>query len=215
VVAERRLVVFEDYACPFCYLAEAALSRLRREHAVTVESAAFELRPPGTPLPSMDEPWLREQWERLVAPAAASLGLEPRFPPLPVRTRKAHEAAAYARSEGAFAPLHEAVYRAYWEEGRDIGRIDVLVGIGESVGLEPWALKVALDIDQWTEQVSRDRALSAQLGVTGVPAYVLYAADAACAADAVPAASLPVAGELRMGMQLYDELRAWVVPDDV
>lgn len=202
---QRRLVVFADYVCPFCYLAESALARLRRSYGGDVEAAAYELRPPGSPLPAGDVAWPREDWQAVVQPLAAELDVPITYPSLSTRTRKAHEAVAYARSVGLFEPLHQAVYRAYWEDSRDIGRIDVLMEIGAAVGLDRTALKVALDIDQWTDRVMQDRTSATQLGLTAVPAYVLHER----------VGDGPVTGELRVGMQRYDELRAWVVRDDI
>jgi predicted DsbA family dithiol-disulfide isomerase len=206
-VRERRLAVFGDYACPFCYLAETEVARLRAERVIKVEAAAVELRPAGTGLPSPEVAWMREAWQQEVEPLAAQLGVEMRYPARVPRTRKAHEAAAFARERGSFQAMHEAVYRAYWQDGRDIGRIDVLIEIGAEVGLDPMELRVELDIDKWAERVDTDAAWAALVGVTGVPAYLLYMPGAA---------SQPAqAGELHTGMQRYDELRAWVVRHDV
>jgi predicted DsbA family dithiol-disulfide isomerase len=202
---EQGLTVFADYACPYCYLAEAGLARLRAG-GTSVAVAAYELRPPGTPLPPSAEAWLREDWERVVQPLASQHGMALRYPRHATRTRKAHEAVAYARSAGVVDVMHGAVYRAYWEEGRDIGRIDVLVDVGVEVGLDRGALRVALDIDQWADRVARDEAWAGQLGVHVVPAYLLRPGHAA---------GLPVLGELRTGLQSYDELGAWVRTDDV
>jgi predicted DsbA family dithiol-disulfide isomerase len=206
-VRNRKLVVFADYACPFCYLAESEVARLRAERAVEIEGAALELRPAGTGLPSPQVGWMREAWQESVEPLAAELGVEMRYPSLTTRTRKAHEAAAFARERGSFDVMNEAIYRAYWRDGRDIGRIDVLVDIGAEAGLDPMDLRVELDIDKWAERVDRDAVWAALLGVTGVPAYLLYVPGA----EGQPAES----GQLRAGMQRYDELKAWVVRDDV
>ncbi|HSJ07546.1 MAG TPA: DsbA family protein [Longimicrobiales bacterium] len=197
----QRLVVFADYACPYCYLADTSLARLRRERGMAVDAAAFELRPSGTPLPAPDEPWLLEEWQRVVQPLADRLGVPMRLPSFSTRTRKAHEAVAYAREHGAFPAMHEAIFRAWWRHGRDIGRIDVLMEIGSSVGLDPMALRVALDIDQWAGRVEQDAATARRLGLTGVPAYLRYVeADDGAAADV----------ELRVGLQEHDELTTWV-----
>jgi predicted DsbA family dithiol-disulfide isomerase len=169
-----------------------------------VERGAFELRPTGTPLPDPDDARLREGWERVIEPLGRELGVTIRYPELAARTRKAHEAAVYARSEGALEAMHEAIYRAYWEDGRDIGRIDVLVEIGATVGLDRGGLRVALDIDQWTARVLEDQARAAQLGIHGVPAYVLQRSAGVDAAGA---------DEVRLGLQQYDELKAWVMTE--
>jgi predicted DsbA family dithiol-disulfide isomerase len=197
-----KLMVWADYVCPFCWLAETDLSRRGGLAAQQVERGAFELRPAGTPLPDADDAGLRDVWERVVEPLAREMDVTLRCPTLLTRTRKAHEAAAYARSEGALEGMHEAIYRAYWEDGRDIGRIDVLVEIGATVGLDRGGLRVALDIDQWTARVLEDQARAGQLGIHGVPAYSLQ--------RSADAAAVVVPGEVRLGLQRYDELKAWV-----
>jgi predicted DsbA family dithiol-disulfide isomerase len=198
-VARPVLTVYADYTCPYCYLAEHAAAPLRRE-GVVVGSAAFELRPPGTRLPSAREPWLLSSWERYVVPLAAEQGVVMRLPPLVARTRKAHEAVAYARAEGAHEALHDAIYRAWWEDGLDIGRIDVLVEIGTGVGLGAGPLRVALDIDQWTEAVELEQEGARRLGIDAVPAYLLQREGGNAVADAV-----------RIGLQSYEQLREWVL----
>jgi len=202
-VQGQRLIVIADYACPFCCLAEHGVARLRSEGRV-VEGAAFELRPAGTRLADPNAAWLIEAWRSQVEPLAAAAGIVLRRPTFMTRTRKAHEAAAYARSEGVYEAMHGAIYRAYWQEARDIGRIDVLVDIGREAGLDAGGLRVALDIDQWTARVEQDEAWAMQLRVSGVPAYVKVGAGNG---------DMPVAADLRVGLQRYEELRAWVERD--
>ena len=184
-----KLVVYSDYVCPFCYLAWPAVRSLLEE-GHDVELRAFELRPPPVPLPrALDEP-KRQAWERIIAPRAAALGLPLREPRVFPRTRKAHEAAHHARRLGLGAAMHEALFAAYFGEGRDIGRIDVLVAIGESLGIEASSLKVELDIDQYTAAVlSEERAAAAQ-GVRAVPAYVVEGDEARVHAGLLDAAAL-------------------------
>ena len=202
-----RLIVFADYACPYCYLAETQVAQLRASGVVETERAAYELRPAGTPLLDPDEPWLLEGWRRSVAPIAESLGVSMQRPTLMTRTRKAHEAVAFARSRAKDVALHEAIYRAYWQEGRDIGRIDVLSELGAEVGLDPVELRIALDVDQWTERVEEDQALARQLGLSGVPAYLLLIERTGDGPQ--------VAADLRVGLQRHDELTGWVRGHDV
>lgn len=66
-----------------------------------------------------------------------------------------------------------AIYTAYWSEGRDIGRIDVLLELAEGVGLDPIELKIALDIDLGRESVLADLALASRLRITSVPTVYL------------------------------------------
>lgn len=202
---EKRLILFADYACPYSFLAEVGASRLREEGSVRVDGAAFELRPAGTPLPAAEAEWPEEQWSRTIAPLADSVGVVLKRPTLAVRTRKAHEAASYARDEGAYAAMHAALYAAYWRDGRDIGRIDVLTEIGREVGLDASGLRVALDIDQQTARVEQDEAWAVRLGLDAVPAWVMLNDGAA---------GTGVAAGVMVGLQRYEELKAWVERDN-
>lgn len=190
------LVVYADYVCPFCYLAHVGVERLRADGAIEIENMPFELYPVGTSLPSPDAVWMRNGWTRQVEPLAAELSVDMRYPTLVPRTRKAHEATAFARSEGRGAEMHDAIYRAYWRDGRDIGRIDVLAGIGAGIGLDAVSVRIALDVDQWTEQVERQEQGAAAMQLSAVPAYALMDSGR------TPA--------MWVGLMRYDELRAWV-----
>ena len=191
----RSVQLFSDFACPFCYLAEADSVRLAAAgHAV--EYRSYELRPQPVPLEAPgDDAAKRYGWERMIEPMAAEAGLSMRFPAFGVRTRKAHEAARYARSHGMERAMRDALFAAYFTDGRDIGRIDVLVSIGEALGLDRTDLKVNLDIDQYTDEVVADEAFARRAGLEGVPAYVI--GEGASRKQAV-------------GLQPYDQLLKWV-----
>lgn len=195
----RQVLLFADYACPFCRIAESVAERLRQD-GISVTGAAFELRPAGVPLPAVDAVWPPEEWERTIEPLMQETGVVLRRPQRLTRTRKAHEAAAHARGEGLYIEMHRALYAAWWDEGRDIGRIDVLTEIGREVGLDAAGLRVALDIDQCTARVEQDTARAAQLGIGGVPAFVIEGMTGAAA-------------DMRVGLHRYEELRAWVEHD--
>jgi predicted DsbA family dithiol-disulfide isomerase len=207
-VAEQALIVFSDYVCPYCRLAEAALKRLR-EDGVAVEPAAFELWPQPQPLPSPDEAWMRRSWQQSVEPLMREMDVRMSYPGHVPRTRKAHEAVAFARSRGAGPALHEAMFDAYWRDSRDIGRIDVLVDIGGEAGLDRGELRVALDIDQYADRVAQDLAYAAAAGLRGVPAY-FRVQDVQDGLRGIRSAQ-----DVRVGLLRHDELRAWMTDNDV
>lgn len=165
------VTLFADFVCPFCYVTEAALHHLRDRHNLNLRPKAFELVPwadSRSPGPSPEEDELRE-----ARPFAAELGIELRLPPPRPNTTKAHEAAVFAGRRGAAEALRLAIYRAYWSDGRDIGRIDVLLELAEEVGLDPTELKIALDIDLGREVVLEDLALAKRLRIDSVPTLFL------------------------------------------
>ena len=87
-------------------------------------------------------------------------------------TTKAHEAAKLAREEGVQERMRDAIYHAFHHGKVDIGRIDKLQRIGVEVGLDPFDLKVALDIDRYRDEVQRERELARSLGIRRGP--VIY-----------------------------------------
>jgi predicted DsbA family dithiol-disulfide isomerase len=94
------------------------------------------------------------------------------------RSRKALEAAAFADSHGRFNAMHEALFRAFFEQGRDIGDLDTLCEIGREAGLDAQALRQALGDGRHTAEVEGDERLALQLGVSGVPVMFLRLANA-------------------------------------
>lgn len=169
VMSGPALVVFLDYVDPFSYLLEPALRRLEDEDGVEVRRQPFELHAPVGRLPDPNAPERIRQWRDEVEPLARELGTVIRRPRLIPWTRKAHELARFAASRGRFREVHEALFRAHFVEGRDIGRIDVLVTIGAAAGLPLTDTKVTLDVDACADHVAAAREEAARLGVHRVP----------------------------------------------
>jgi predicted DsbA family dithiol-disulfide isomerase len=170
-----RVFVWSDYVCPFCYLELPELDRLNDAYGgrVTVDWRAFELRPEPAPTLDPDGEYLHRVWGQSVYPMADQRGMVLRLPPVQPRSRKAHEAAAFARAQGRFDPMHRALFQAFFEEGFDIGRDDVLIDLARSVGLDGDALAEALRDGRHTAQVLADQEVARRMGLGGVPATIL------------------------------------------
>jgi predicted DsbA family dithiol-disulfide isomerase len=88
-------------------------------------------------------------------------------------SRLAQELAKWAESEGKGEPFHEAVFRAYFVDGKNIGRVDELVALAKSVGLPGKKARSALELRTLKEAVDSDWERSHTLGITGVPTFVV------------------------------------------
>jgi predicted DsbA family dithiol-disulfide isomerase len=154
----------------YCYLEEPVVDRLQHAYGSRIDLAwkAFELRPEPVPLPRADDADRRRRWAASVLPMAAERGLIMQQPPIIPRTRLAFQAVELARDRGRFDAMHRAVFEAFFRDGRDIGRIDVLAGIAASVDLPPDVLTSALETGVHLDRVMAGR-LARDLGVTGVP----------------------------------------------
>ncbi len=87
-------------------------------------------------------------------------------------SRLAQELGKWADTQPGGEAIHDALYRAYFVESRNIGDADVLVEIATSVGLPAEAAREVLETRSFKDAVDSDWAKSQQHGVTGVPTFV-------------------------------------------
>jgi predicted DsbA family dithiol-disulfide isomerase len=174
-----RINVWSDYVCPFCYLEEPVLDRIRAEYGPTVDLQwrAYELRP--APVPTLDPAgeYLRTVWNQSVYPMARQRGMMLRLPPLQPRSRRALELAEFARAKGRFDEIHRGLFKAFFEEGQDIHNLETLVAIGAAGGLDGEMARAALEQGLYRERVIQDEREAADLGITAVPAVMIGRAD--------------------------------------
>ncbi len=103
---------------------------------------------------------------------ARQSGIDMKRPALIPNTRKAHEATEYARDGGLLWEFHRAVFKAYWEDERNIGDVDVLAEVAASCGLDGEGLREALADGRYTERIQEQIEWGRAVGVTGVPTTV-------------------------------------------
>ncbi len=139
---------------------------------VEVVWRAFELRP--EPVPSLDPEgeYLQRAWRDSVYPMSERLGVKMKLPPLQPRSRRAHEAAQWARTVGRFDQYNAAIFRAFFERGEDIHDVEVLVKLAQELKLDGGLLRAALEGHEYENSVLEDEREAEMLGVSGVPAFV-------------------------------------------
>ncbi len=108
-----------------------------------------------------------------MAQLAAEAGLTMRRPPFRTNSRRALEAAEFVRERGKFDEYHLALFKAYFEDNLNIGQISVLRDIVSRIGLDPDELEEALQTGIYAERVQADIDESRELGITGVPAFII------------------------------------------
>jgi predicted DsbA family dithiol-disulfide isomerase len=88
-------------------------------------------------------------------------------------SRLAQELGKWADTRPGFETIHDAIYRAYFAQSRNIGDLGVLVDIAQSVGLSPAAARDVLEERRFKDAVDSDWAKSRREGVTGVPTFAM------------------------------------------
>ena len=198
-----RITVFSDYVCPFCYLEEPDLARVKEEYGdrVEVDWRAYELRPDPIPTLDPDGEYLHRVWNASVYPMAEALGMKLRLPPVQPRSRKALEAAEFAREKGLYDEMHNALFRAFFEDGRDIGDVEVIIDVAAPVGLDLDELRAALAEGRYTEKVLADEELSRKLGVSSVPTMLVTPAGAELSEAEVITGAQPYGGRIEAAVE--------------
>lgn len=83
------------------------------------------------------------------------------------------ELAEFARDRGAFGPVHDALFAAYFEEGRDIGDVDVLCDIATAHGLDAAEFKVELMVGRYAALIDETTAIARKKGVQSTPTIII------------------------------------------
>jgi predicted DsbA family dithiol-disulfide isomerase len=104
---------------------------------------------------------------------AGELGLPFGERKMTYNSRLAQELAKWAESQGKGDEFHDAVFRAYFVDGKNIASADVLAGLAHSLGLSEKAAREVLQTRAFREAVDADWALAGSMGISAVPTFVL------------------------------------------
>ncbi|VVD31977.1 DsbA family oxidoreductase [Paraburkholderia dioscoreae] len=176
-----------DFICPWCWIGQrnlaAALAETGMNATVSIRYVPFELNP-AMPAEGMDRRAYRSRkfgsWARSqimdAQVTAAGLAADAHFHYDKVlrtpNTRLAHRLMQFAQQRNdpsATAALYQAIYAAYFSEGRDIGSLDTLVAIAAEHAFDADAVRASLQGSAGNEAIDAARARADSLGVQAVP----------------------------------------------
>lgn len=187
-----KIVVWSDYACPYCYIGEArlkkAIKELNLEQEVDIELKAFELNPDAAEHSTettlerfalkyrLSREQAAAQIEKISAQGRAE-GIDFRYmTTLNTNTFKAHRLTKYARERGGY-PLADRVaellFDAYFTKNLELANPETLLGVAEAAGIERSEVEALLASDKFASEVRRDEQEAALSGVRGVPYFVI------------------------------------------
>jgi predicted DsbA family dithiol-disulfide isomerase len=173
--------------CPWCYIGkrkfEAGVAEFGGD--VTMEYHSFEPAPDtpvdydGSPADYLSErkgipmAQVGQMLERVTS-IAASVGLDFHYEDVhQTNTIKAHELIHYAKAKDRQLDMKERLLRAYFVEGRHVGRIDDLADLAADIGLDRDDVIRSLSAREYLTDVKADVALARQYGIQGVPFFVI------------------------------------------
>ena len=180
--------VISDVICPWCYIGkrrlEGAIAAVEGQHEVQVHWHPFQLNP-TMPKEGISRKEYRTRkfgsWERSleldakVIAAGESEGSHFAFDKTErtPNTVDAHRLIWLADQHGCQNAVVEALFRAYFNEGRDIGNHQTLIDVVSEAGLGRQVAESMLGSDEGMDVMSNARELSQRHLVTGVPFFII------------------------------------------
>lgn len=184
-----KIEIWSDIVCPWCYIGkrrfEKAMGQFEHANQVEIEYMSYQLNPdmPTDPTMSINQ-YLAEhkgismqeaaQMSEHVTQIAKDEGLHYQLDKaIPLNTFKAHRLLHLAKENGKQAELKEALLLAYFIEAANVDDHAVLLNTATKIGLNEADVQNVLTSDLYKANVERDIHEAIQLGLRGVPFFVI------------------------------------------
>jgi len=182
-----KLDILSDPICPWCLIGKTRLEKAMEaegDHPFVIEWHPFQLNP-DMPKEGMDR---REYLETKfggkenavrvygeIAKHAEEEGLDIDFGAIKrtPNTVDAHRLIHWAGIESKQNAIVNALFKAYFKEGRDIGNAEVLADLADSAGMDAAVVAKLLDSDSDVENIQQRDEHSRQMGVNSVPTFIV------------------------------------------
>jgi predicted DsbA family dithiol-disulfide isomerase len=171
-----KVIAYSDNICPFCTVGAKRLKKLQQELDFDVEWKAFEIHP-ETPkegmktanyFPNYDMKKMKNHIENFGKDVGMKLDGD-----ILANSKLSLAANEFAKEKGKFNEFHEAIFKANFEDGENIGDINVLLTIAQNIGLNKKELSQYLKDQENLNAIDESSAQAKKLGITGVPSFII------------------------------------------
>jgi predicted DsbA family dithiol-disulfide isomerase len=177
---ELKVTVFSDYICPFCYVGDARLSRLREYYDLKVNWCLLEIHPETSSRGESFETltYAPDTWQRMMSTLgemAEQDGLSFRNYSFTTNSGAALQLAEAAKFIDAslFYRLHAGLFEAFFARGENIGDRGFLHELAAGLGMRPADIESAWS-DKAVERRLRQYLMAAgELGVAATPTFFI------------------------------------------
>lgn len=184
-----KIELWSDFACPFCYIGKTrfdqALAKFEHKDQVEVIYKAYQLDP-SAPIVMKSSavaafakghrvtPKEAEAKFEMFVKAAKEVGLEYNYDIIQLTNSfDAHRIAKWARTFNKETEVTNRFMKAYFTEGKNIADEDTLLSLISELGLDKQEAKSVLNSTKFKDVVESEIAEGRQVGVRGVPFFVL------------------------------------------
>lgn len=184
-----KIEIWSDVMCPFCYIGkhnfEQALEKLPFKNEIEVEWKSFQLDPSlDAAKPQNTIEYFKEkkgfpadqasQMIGQVTQMGKSAGIDFNFEKaLIINTFTAHKLLHLAKKHGKSTEMEEALFKAHFIDGKNVGDIEELISLAENLGIGTDEARQALTSDQFDYEINQDIQEAKNNGISSVPFFVL------------------------------------------
>ncbi len=184
-----KIDIWSDIVCPFCFIGkkklEQAISKLQLSEQVEIEWHSFQLDPDfpkGEAIPSSTYLAQRKNYpieqinaiQQQLTGSAKVYGIDFQFEKaLSFNTIEVHRLWQWSKNLGKSSELKEALMKAYFSDGIDLSKEENILQVVENSGLDKLEAESILKSNQFSNEVDQDIYHASQIGVRGVPFFVL------------------------------------------
>lgn len=182
-----KVQIWSDIMCPFCYIGkknfENALAQLPFKEEIEVEWKSFQLDPTLSETITskaylMDKKGFSEEqylgMQTRLNEMGNAVGIDfSKTESLAINTLKAHQLLHLAKQLGKQNEMKDVLLNAHFEKGVDVSNTQVLIDLGNQLGIETTAIEKALNDEALAYEVQQDILEARSIGVSGVPFFVL------------------------------------------
>ena len=174
----QKLEVFTDYVCPWCYLGDSRIKKIKNEFKVDIQLIHFPLHP-ETPregrtlieLFGSNQEDIDQKNERMKELMILE-NLPYKNRTHTYNSRLAQEIGAWAQSIDNETSIHDNFFEAYFVQGLNVGLESVILDVVSKSGLNPEEARKVIKNRLFMKNIDEDWNKSRSYGVTGVPTYV-------------------------------------------
>lgn len=200
---KMKIEIWSDVMCPFCYIGkrnfETAMTQFADKEHIEVIWKSYQLDPsiPDVAHETYEDYLVkrkgmsRDQVSTMlqnVTNTAKQAGLDYHFDKSQmVNSHKAHQLIQFAKTKKLGNEAEERLFQAFFTEGKSIADMETLTQLGKEIGLDVQELQAAFTDKKYAQSVQDDIREASEIGVGGVPFFVIdrkYAVSGAQAPQA-------------------------------
>ncbi len=172
---KSKVIAYSDNVCPYCTIGARRIEKLQEEMDFEIEWRPFELHPEVSDEGMSYEVYFQGHGTELVnnvTDYGKDVGLNIKTRSL-YNSRNSLKVNEYAKQEGKFEVFHKAIFKAYLEDDRNIGNLDILLDIAEEAGLERTRVKAFIESSEAEEIITNFKNEALRLGINSVPSFII------------------------------------------